>query len=89
MTDTAEQTYVHEGKEWVLTGRTAQKVVFHSRDVNRKIGTMTMVEIAPNDSLGRNAPEFYKWVNPRDLFFISEMKEIDIKVLRDENMDDE
>ena len=37
-------------KEWILTGRTATKPIFHKVNVNRKMGTMTIIEIAPQRS---------------------------------------
>lgn len=85
MTDTVgEKTFVYEGKEWTATGRKAAKPVFHKRRVNDVIGTMTLVEIAPTGPMAGD-PSFYKWVDPRDLFFINEVKNIDVEGLKKSN----
>ena len=84
MVDTQEKTYIYEGKEWVLTGRQAKKVIFSKRDVNKQIGTFTILEIHP---LGQNDKMFYKWVDPRELFFVEEETDIDVSTVQDDNED--
>lgn len=79
-----EQTFVYEGKEWTTTGRKASKPVFHKRRVNEVVGNMTMVEIAPTGPAASD-PTFYKWVDPRELFFIAEVKDIDVESLKKSN----
>ncbi|QDJ96588.1 hypothetical protein Xoosp13_186 [Xanthomonas phage Xoo-sp13] len=74
MSDDNEKTFVYEGKEWSLTGRTAKKNIYHVRKVNQVVGTMTILEIAPTGVAGSD-PIFYKWVDPRELFFIEELPE--------------
>lgn len=84
MVDTTDKTFVYEGKEWQLTGRTAKKAVFHKRNVNQKIGTMTIVEIAPIGPLA-NEPSLHKWVDPRDLFYITELDGLDVEQIKKDN----
>lgn len=84
MTDTSDKTFVYEGKEWTVTGRTATKPIFHKRKLNLKIGSMTLVEIAPDGPMSSD-PSFYKWVDPRELFYISEVKNFDIEKIKNEN----
>ncbi len=79
-----ETTYVYEGKEWELTGRTAKKAIFHKRNLNQKVGTMTIVEIAPI-GIVRNDPSYFKWVDPRELFYISEVETIDVEGIKKSN----
>lgn len=76
-----EKTFVYEGKEWTVTGRTASKPVFHKRRVNEVVGSMTMVEIAPTGPASSD-PTFHKWVDPRELFYISEGKNVDVESLK-------
>ena len=84
MTDTSNKTFVYEGKEWTLTGRTATKPIYHKRKLNLKVGTMTLVEIAPDGPMSSD-PSFFKWVDPRELFYISEMKDLDVEKIKNEN----
>jgi hypothetical protein len=85
MVDTTdEKTFVYEGKEWTLTGRKAAKPVFHKRRVNEVVGSMTVVEIAPTGIAGGD-PTFHKWVDPRELFYISEVKNLDVESLKKSN----
>jgi len=83
-TNKTNETFVYEGKEWTLTGRLAKKAVFHKRDVNRQVGTMTIVEIA-STALGGSDPTFNKWVDPRELFYISEVEEVNVDSLKKDN----
>lgn len=80
-----EKTFVYSGKEWVLTGRTATKPIFHKRKLNEKVGTMTMVEIAPAESIARSDPAFFQWVDPRELFYIQEAAQLDVEALKKNN----
>lgn len=85
MIDTAdEKTFVYDGKEWTLTGRKAAKPVFHKRRVNEVVGTMTVVEIAPTGPMSGDT-SFHKWVDPRELFYISEVKHLDVESLKKGN----
>lgn len=85
MVDTTdEKTFVYEGKEWTLTGRKAAKPVFHKRKVNTVVGSMTVVEIAPIGPASGD-PSFYKWVDPRELFYISDVQHIDVESLKKSN----
>lgn len=85
MVDTTdEKTFVYEGKEWILTGRKGAKPVFHKRRVNEVVGSMTVVEIAPTGIAGGD-PTFHKWVDPRELFYISEVKNLDVESLKKSN----
>lgn len=84
MLDTSDKKFVYEGKEWSLTGRTARKAIFSKRNPNTKIGTMTIVEIAPL-GLGGSDPIFHKWVDPRELFYIEETSTIDIDAIKEDN----
>lgn len=85
MVDTTdEKTFVYEGKEWTTTGRKASKPVFHKRRVNEVVGYMTVVEIAPTGPASGD-PSFYKWVDPRDLFYITEAKHLDVESLKKSN----
>jgi hypothetical protein len=81
---TSEKTFVYDGKEWILTGRKAAKPIFHKRRVNDVIGSVTVVEIAPIGIAGGD-PTFHKWVDPRELFYISEVKNIDVESLKKNN----
>lgn len=78
--------FIYEGKEWILTGRTATKPIFHKVNVNRKVGTMTIIEIAPNGAAGSD-PTFHKWVDPRELYYVAEtaIEDIDVDLLGKEN----
>lgn len=81
---TDEKTFVYEGKEWLLTGRKAAKPVFHKRHANKVVGSMTVVEIAPVGPMSSD-PSFFKWVDPRELFYITEAKNIDVEGLKQSN----
>lgn len=84
MIEREEKRFVYDGSEWELTGRVASKPVFHKRDANRQVGGTTVVEIRPAN-LTVNDPMLNKWVNPRDLFYIQEVGEIDIESLKEDN----
>jgi hypothetical protein len=45
---------------------------------------MTVVEIAPTGIAGGD-PTFHKWVDPRELFYISEVKNLDVESLKKSN----
>lgn len=79
-----DKIFIYEGKEWVLTGRTATRPVFHKVKKNQKMGMMTIVEIAPNGPSGSD-PTFHKWVDPRELYYVKEEvpEDIDIDLLND------
>lgn len=79
-----DKIFIYDGKEWVLTGRTASRPVFHKIKKNQKIGTITIVEIAPNGPSGSD-PTFHKWVDPRELYYIKDEapEDIDIEFLND------
>ncbi len=74
-----DKVFIYEGREWVPTGRVATKPIFHKINVNRKVGTMTIIEIAPNGATGSD-PSFRKWVDPRELYYIKEELDDDIDV---------
>lgn len=84
MIDKTNKTFVYEGKEWNLTGRTAKKAIFHKRIPNKQTGVMTIIEISPR-GIGSNDSSFFKWVDPRELFYINEVDEINVDKLRKDN----
>jgi hypothetical protein len=84
MTEINEKTFVFDSKEWVLTGRIAKKPIYHVRDVNRIIANKTIVEIAPM-GIGREDSSFFRWVDPRDLYYITESDDINIDELKENN----
>ena len=84
MTDSTVESFVYDGTEWILTGRVASRPVFHKRDVNKQIGKMTVVEIKPA-GVTVSDPMLNKWVNPRDLFHIQEVEDIDLEMVKSEN----
>lgn len=82
MVDKTDETFVYEGKEWNLTGRIAQKSIFSKRKPDKSIGVMNILEIRP---VGTTDPMFCKWVDPRDLYFITENVDIDVIEVREQN----
>lgn len=86
MVDATDETFVYEGSVWNLTGRVAQKPIYHKRELNRKMGTMTIVEIKPAGTMVSD-PMSYKWVDPRELFHVNELEDddIDVAALKDNN----
>lgn len=74
MTDDTEKTFVYDGREWQLTGRVAKKNIYHARKQNMVTGVMTILEICPL-GIASSDPEFHKWVDPRELYAITELPE--------------
>lgn len=85
MKNSEDRIFVYEGKEWQLTGRVAKKTLFSKRNLNKRVGDMTIVEICPT-GVGGSDPTFHKWVDPRELFYVHEVsiEDVDVELL---NMD--
>lgn len=83
MTDSQEKTYVYEGKVWVVTGRIAKRPIFSKRDPDKQLGVKSILEIAPLN--GGGDPDYNKWVDPRELYYISVDDNIDVEKLKLDN----
>lgn len=59
-------TYVHEGVEVAMTGRTANRKI--PTRPNAKEAMLTLVEIEPIDK----SFDWKKWVDPRQLYVVSD-----------------
>lgn len=79
-----EFTFIYDGEEVKTTGRVAQRNVYHTRDVNRVIGQMSILEIEPL-GVAATLPGAKKWVDPRHLYYVILDDDINVQELKEEN----